>query len=186
MRIVPDTYFTVAEEVRLFGLSCLMGAAVGAAYDVLRTFRMILHHNKMLTAVEDILFLAAYSAALTAFSSAAAKGELRAYFAIGNILGAAVYFVTVGNIVVKTLRKLFSIIKAALKLFFRPVVSFFAPLCKKVTINFVGYFQIIVKRFKKIKIVLLKVLFLLYNKMENKKRKNVKNVAKKTKERKTE
>ena len=186
MRIVPDTYFTVSEEVQLFGLSCLMGAAVGTAFDVLRAFRLILRHNSILVAAEDILFSGLYAAALTAFSSAAAKGELRFYFVIGNILGAAVYFMTVGSVVMKTLRKLFSLAGAAIDLLLRPVRSFFAPLCKKVTVKFVGYLQIIVKPFKKMRIVLLKRLFLLYNKMENKKRKNVKNVVKKNETRKAE
>ena len=61
---MPETFFTVNEELRLFGLSCLMGAVVGAAYDVLRVFRIIAPHNGVLTALEDIGFLGLYAIAL--------------------------------------------------------------------------------------------------------------------------
>ncbi|WP_295076620.1 spore cortex biosynthesis protein YabQ [Ruminococcus sp.] len=179
MMIVPDTYFTLSEEVRLFGLSCIGGAVMGAAFDVLRVFRLILRHNDILAAAEDILFFGLYGVALAGFSSAAARGEMRLYFVIGNILGFAVYQCTVGSVVMKTLRKLFNAAGAVFKLISRPFRTFFAPLCKKATVKFVRNLQIIVKPFKKIKIVLLNRQFLLYNKMENKKRKNVNNVVEK-------
>lgn len=186
MRIVPETYFTVSEELRLFGLSCIMGAAVGVAFDAVRAVRLIFPHNKLLVAFEDTAFLLLYSTALTAFAAAAARGELRMYFVIGNILGFLVYFVTLGSIVMKTLRKLFLIAGACLKLIFHPVKLIFASLYKKVNVKFVRNLQIKVKRFKKIKIVLLNCPLMLYNKMENKKRKNVKNVVKKNETRKAE
>ena len=179
MRIVPETYFTVSEELRLFGMSCIMGAAIGVAFDAVRAVRLIFPHNKLLVAMEDTAFLLFYSAALTAFAAAAARGDLRMYFVVGNILGFLIYFVTLGSIVMKTMKKLFLMAAACLKLILRPLELFFAPLYKKVNVKFVRNLQIIVKRFKKIKIVLLNCPLMLYNKMENKKRKNEKNVVKK-------
>ena len=179
MRIVPETYFTVSEELELFGLSCLMGAAVGVAFDAVRAVRLIFPHNKLLVALEDIVFLLLYSTALTSFAAAAARGDLRMYFAVGSILGFLVYFVTLGSIVMKTMRKLLLTVGTCIRLILRPVRLIFAPLYKKVNVKFVRNLQIIVKHFKKIKIVLLNSPSMLYNKMENKKRKNVKNVVKK-------
>ena len=177
--IIPDTYFTLSEEVRLFGLSCLGGAAVGAAFDVIRAFRLIVRHNDILINAEDLFFLGLYGTALTAFSDVVAKGDLRLYFAIGNVLGFAFYYVTVGRAVVKTIRKLFYAAGTLFKLVVRPLELVFAPLCKKATVKFVRNHRINVKLIKKIQIVLLNGRYLLYNKMENKKRKNVKNVAEK-------
>ena len=54
---IPETYFTVSEELRLFGISCLLGAVVGVAYDVLRVLRLMLPHNSFLVAAEDVGFL---------------------------------------------------------------------------------------------------------------------------------
>ena len=182
---IPETYFTVSEELRLFGISCLMGAGVGIGYDILRVMRLMLPHNSFLVAAEDIGFLGLYAVALTAFSNAAARGEMRLYFAVGNAIGFALYFLTVGRAVNTTLRKLFSVLGASFKLIFIPVKAVFAPLCKKAKLKFVRNLQIIVKPLKKIKIVLLNRRFLLYNKMAKKKRKNVKNVAEKNETRKT-
>ena len=175
--IVPETYFTVDEELRLFGMSCLMGGAAGAAYDVLRAFRLIFPHNSILVAAEDIIFLSLYGAALTAFSVTAARGELRFYHFIGSAVGFALYYVTVGSVVMRTLRKLLGVFFAVLSFILRPLKAVFALLRKKVAVEFVRNLQIIVKPLKKIKIVLLNRRNLLYNEMENKKRKNVKNVV---------
>ncbi|MBO4523475.1 spore cortex biosynthesis protein YabQ [Ruminococcus sp.] len=179
MKIVPETYFTVSEELKLFGLSCVMGLAIGVAFDVIRAIRLIIPHNKVLVAFEDVAFLLFYSVALVTFAGSVARGDLRAYFVIGNILGFMIYFVTLGNIVMKTLRNLFLIIVTCFGMILRPFKMIFAPLYKKVYVKFVRNLQIIVKRFKKIRIVLLKRPSMLYNKMENKKRKNVKNVVEK-------
>ena len=168
---MPETFFTVNEELRLFGLSCLMGAVVGAAYDVLRVFRIIAPHNGVLTALEDIGFLGLYAIALTAFSEAAARSEMRLYFVIGNAVGAMLYTVTVGSVVMKTLRKLFSLIGRLFLIIFRPLKPAFILLRKKATAKFVRNSKNIVKHIKKIKIVLLNRLYLLYNKMENTKEK---------------
>ena len=45
---VPETFFTVHEELILFGLSCLFGAALGVCYDVFRSLRLIVPHNFVL------------------------------------------------------------------------------------------------------------------------------------------
>lgn len=177
--IVPETYFTVSEELRLFGLSCVLGAAVGAAYDVPRALRLMLPHNSLLVAAEDIIFLGLFAVALTAFSNAAARGEMRFYFLIGSVLGFTLYFFTLGRIVAGTLRKLFGILGSVFRLIFRPIKTVFLFMSRKAANKFVGNRQIIVKPLKKIKIVLLNRRLLLYNKMENKKRKNVKSVVKK-------
>ena len=177
--IVPETYFTVEEELRLFGMSCLLGAGVGTAYDVLRAFRLIFPHNSVLVAIEDAVFLTLYGAAMTAFAVTAARGELRLYHFIGSVIGFVIYYMTVGSVIMGTLRKLFGVISAALKIITKPLKAVFAFLRKKVAVEFVGNLQIIVKSFKKIKIVLLNRRHLLYNKIENKKRKNVNNVVKK-------
>lgn len=167
---MPETFFTVSEELRLFGLSCLLGAVFGAVFDIVRTFRLILRHNDILVAFEDIALLLLYAVALTAFSEAAARSELRLYFVLGSILGFALWYFTAGSVVIKTLRKLFGILGTLLSLILRPVRPIIAFLCKKATANFGGFIQIIVKIFKKTKIVLLNGKHMLYNKMENKKK----------------
>lgn len=181
---VPETFFTVSEELWLFGISCLSGAVIGVAYDIFRTFRLIVPHNSWLVATEDILFLALYGVFISAFSSAAARGELRFYFIIGNLIGFVLYFVTLGSVVIRTLRKLFTVIGTALRWLFRPVKTCYVFFRKKAADKFVGNPQNTVKIIKKIKRVLLNKPEMMYNKKENKQRKNVKSVAKKNEARK--
>ena len=72
---VPETFFTVHEELILFGLSCLFGAALGVCYDVFRALRLIVPHNFVLVMAEDIVFFIGYCIFLSAFTAAAARGE---------------------------------------------------------------------------------------------------------------
>lgn len=176
---VPETFFSVSEELRLFGISCLFGAVIGVVYDIFRTLRLIVPHNSFLVAAEDILFLALYGVFIAAFSAAAARGELRFYFVIGNLIGFVLYLVTVGSVVIRTLRKLFTAMGAVFRFVLRPFKTCYVFVRKKATEKFVGNSKLIVKPVKKMKRVLLNKTKMMYNKKENKKRKNVKNVAKK-------
>lgn len=176
---VPETFFSVSEELRLFGLSCAFGAAFGLLFDIFRTARIIFRHNVPLVLVEDVSFLVIYGIFLSAFASAAARGELRLYFALGNLLGFLLYLATVGNLVSAAMKKLFFALKNLLSVIFSPIRRCYVFLRKKAAINFVGYSKIIVNEFKKSKILLQNPRCLMYNKRNNNKRKNVTDVGKK-------
>ncbi|MCQ2468287.1 MAG: spore cortex biosynthesis protein YabQ [Ruminococcus sp.] len=169
--IVPEIFFTVSEETRLFLLSCAFGAAFGIFYDIFRTARLLIHHSSFLTAAEDIIFLAVYCIFLSAFASAAALGQVRGCFIIGNILGFSLYIVTLGKVTVGVMKKLTTAAKAVLSLIFKPFSICFAFLCKKECVKFVGNSKVIVNSVKNVKKLLPKPSFMLYNKTENKKRK---------------
>lgn len=179
--IIPDTFFAVNEELSLFLLSCLCGVFIGAVYDIFRTLRVIFPHNNTLVLIEDIVFLCGYAVFLTAFASVAARGHLRLYYIIGNGIGFSVYICTVGNIVISALRKLFSFFRKAAAVLFCPIKRICAFLCKKIHLEFVGNPKNLVKSLKNVKSLLRKRCGLLYNRMENKYRKNVKSVAEESK-----
>lgn len=176
---VPETFFSVSEELRLFGLSCAFGAAFGLLFDLFRTARIIFRHNVPLVLIEDVAFLIIYGTFLSAFASAAARGELRFYFALGNLLGFLLYLATVGNLVSTAMKKLFFALKKLLSVIFSPIRRCYVFLHKKAAFKFVGYSKIMVNQFKKSKILLQKSGCLLYNKKENNKRKNVTRIGKK-------
>lgn len=178
---VPETFYSVHEQLVLFGLSCLFGAVLGVCYDVFRTARVIFPHNLWLVLIEDVLFFAGYAVFINAFASAAARGELRFYFIIGNAVGFVLYICTVGGAVIKTMKKLYAVVCRAVRFIMRPFKLVYVLLCEKVGAKFVGNSENFVKSIKKTKSLLLKSVHLLYNKKENKNRKNVKNVVKKNK-----
>jgi len=181
---VPETFFSVHEELVLFGLSCLFGALLGVVYDVFRTARVMLPHRGWMVFAEDAVFLGFYAIFLSAFASAASRGELRFYFVIGNAAGFALYLATVGSVVIGTMKKLCYFVKKIIHIIFAPFRYLYAFISKKVAVKFVGYSEFIVNYIKKHRILLLKRPHMLYNKRESKMKRNVTNSAEKVKKRK--
>jgi len=176
---VPETFFSVREELTLFGLSCLAGAAIGLCYDALRALRIAVRHGIWLTALEDIGFLAAYAVFLSAFAAAEARGELRLYYVLGNALGFTLYYFTLGSVIIRLFGKLYGALAALFRLLTAPLRRLYVLLRKKAGVKFVGSSKILPKINKILKLLLPNRIILRYNEMENKKRKNVNNVAKK-------
>ena len=181
---VPETFFSVNEELVLFGLSCLFGALLGVIYDVFRTARVMMPHKGWMVFAEDAVFLGFYGIFLSAFASVASRGELRFYFVIGNAAGFALYLATVGSVVISTMKKLCYFLKKIIRIVFTPFRIFYVFISKKAAAKFVGYSEFIVNYIKKRKILLLKRPHLLYNKKESKMKGKVTNSAEKIKKRK--
>lgn len=134
---VPETFFTVGEELRLFFLSCTAGAIFGVYYDVFRTLRLTVTHHGFFIVLEDLIFLGTYTVFLSAFASAQARGELRAYYVLGGILGFTIYYFTVGKVVIRFMQRLIGGIKAVFAIAVKPF--------KFAAHKFVGYSKNIVK-----------------------------------------
>ncbi len=162
---VPETFFSIQEEVTLFLLSCVAGAFIGIFYDIFRTLRLMIKHNFFFVIAEDVFFLACYAVFLSAFASVQARGELRFYFVIGNALGFTLYFFTLGTFVIRTFRKFFGLISRI----FAPVKNLYSILCRKVRGKFVEISENNVKFIKKLKFLLPNDKHLLYNNNESKK-----------------
>ncbi len=168
---VPETYFSVSEELRLFALSCLLGAGFGAWYDLFRLLRLLLPHGSLLVAAEDILFLAGCTGTFCGFISLSVRGELHCCYLLGAVLGAALYLLTLGSLVMRILRRLILPVKKAFVLFSQAAGGIFVR-CSKVVVIY----------FKKTAALLMKYLLMLYNNKESKIRKNVDNVVHKEEE----
>ncbi len=135
--IVPETFFTISEELWLFFLSCAAGAVFGVYYDVFRTLRLTVPHHGFFIFLEDVIFLASYALFLSAFASAEARGELRAYYAFGGILGFILYYFTIGRFVMRFMKKIVGITKIFIAAIVKPA--------KFIMGKFVGITKIIVK-----------------------------------------
>lgn len=140
---VPETFFSVGEELRLFLLSCLTGTIFGVYYDVFRTLRLAVQHNKFFVLLEDILFLATYAVYLLSFASAEARGELRGYYIIGGAIGFTLYYFTVGKTVIRLMQKLTGVVKSVFAVAVKPFIA--------VKVKFVGYSKNIVKSDKNVR-----------------------------------
>lgn len=122
MRIIPETYFLVPEQLLLFGGACLMGVPAGLLLDVFRLLRVLLPHNALAVALEDVILCVLWAFMLLGFTYAFARGEFRMYYAAGMFLGLVLYEVTLGIWLLRVLRMLKS--------------KRFAPICRKKQMRF--------------------------------------------------
>lgn len=115
--IEVESFFSVCGQTRLFLMSVPLGAAFGVVYDVFRAVRVILPFmgKKLPTAVCDFIFMLICGLGIYFFSLSFARGEVRAYYAIGAALGFVIYYFTVGTLVMGVIREIFGLIYFAVE-----------------------------------------------------------------------
>lgn len=186
--IIPETYFSFSEHTQLFIVSCIAGVLLGVVYDIFRTFRIVFPHNRLLVALEDILFSVIYIIFIVSFVSVSARGEFRVFYIFGNILGFILYLYTAGRIVIQIIRILVGIINKILHFLFHPIYLFFVMICRKIGKKFGCFYEILLKYVKIFFLHLIDIYKMLYNNKVTHKRKNVKKIgsekSKKTKRKK--
>lgn len=161
--IIPETYLSVHQQLSLLGLSVAFGAAFGIVFDFFRALRIALPHNKLLVAAEDIIFMLFYSVFIISFTSAAALGQFRFFYVIGNLIGFTLYFFTVGSVVIRIFRSIFSASLSVLRFILFPFRLFYVRIFTKISSKFVAFAQIIAKCYKIKKRLLIEHTKMLYN-----------------------
>ncbi len=101
-----ETFFSVSEQMELFFLSILLGAALGVLFDCFRVFRIIFPPAKKAKPVclLDILFWLCYGFAVFTYSVVMGRGQVRFFYFFGSVIGFILYIVSVGNLVVGVIR----------------------------------------------------------------------------------
>lgn len=110
--MVPETYFTVNQELMLFLYSVGMGVLLGMLYDIFRALRQIFPHRFVLVFVEDCVFFMIYSVLLMCFAVMFSRSQVRFYYAVGNIIGFALYYFTIGKIVMRFICGIIKILRS--------------------------------------------------------------------------
>lgn len=86
------TAFTNQEQITLVLQSLLLGAGIGAVYDVLRAIRLAAHCGAGGTALFDALFWLLVLGGLFEFGLLAAAGQPRSFVMVSAAGGASLYF----------------------------------------------------------------------------------------------
>lgn len=157
--LIPDTYLTVHEELLLFFGAVLLGCALEILFDLFRAFRLIIPHKTAATVLEDILFMIIWAGAVVCFTNVFAKGDMRIFYIIGNILGFILWRVTIGNPLVRLLSKILNVFFKLLKWLFSPITKLYVRTYKKWAYKFVNN----AKNHKRKKNPLIAVRKMLYN-----------------------
>jgi len=108
----------------LFLSTVLVGVAIGVFYDIFRIFRRILRHSSAIVQLEDLFFWLIVTGAVFYFMLHRNYGEIRPFTIIGVIIGAALYFATISQWIVKVF---VAIIKYVIKVFLTVVRIILTP-----------------------------------------------------------
>ncbi len=122
--VYAEHFFGVSLELRLLLGAIVLGAFLGALYDILRALRLSVRHGGAAVFFEDVGFTVVFFGAFYIFCTSLCRGELRFFVLAGMTAGFLIYLVTLGRIVVKLVgaaveyvKKLFTILGRMLKKF---------------------------------------------------------------------
>ncbi|MCC8130435.1 MAG: spore cortex biosynthesis protein YabQ [Oscillospiraceae bacterium] len=99
MNFNPGSFLTVSGELQMLGLATVLGALLGAVFDVFRLFRMSLQHKPWMVFVEDLLFTLLFGTVWFLFSVQMLEGQLRGFVLCGMVAGFGLYLLTIGRII---------------------------------------------------------------------------------------
>lgn len=99
----------VCRQTELFLLSVLLGGGLGVLWDVFRALRAIfpVMGKAVPTAVCDGLYLILCGIGIYIFSIVMGDGQVRGYYWLGAFLGAVIYILTAGTVVIGIIRWIF-------------------------------------------------------------------------------
>ncbi len=95
----PGSFMGVVGELNIFGLAIVVGAVLGAVYDIPRVLRITIPHKFWAVFVVDFLFVILSVYVWYCFSIELLEGELRLYVIVGMLAGFAIYLLTLGRII---------------------------------------------------------------------------------------
>lgn len=93
--------FTINDQIRELFLSCGMGFILGFYYEIFRVPRLVLRSGKKALFFQDFFFCLSAAVITFLFSLAVMDGRLRLYLFLGEAIGFAAYYFTVGRLVVR-------------------------------------------------------------------------------------
>jgi len=117
---------TTSNQPYVFVFSILCGVTVAFLFDVFRILRRVINSSDRAVLFQDIIFWIITAFLFFFFVLVTNSGEVRLFEFVAVVLGAVLYFFTLGRIVlpasVKIIEFLLKIIHHTLKIIFTPVV----------------------------------------------------------------
>lgn len=146
----------ILAELNFFISSFFWGVFLFLIYDCLLIFRNIIKHNRVITAIEDVVFWVVSGVLIFQMMYTKNHGTIRWYFIIGLALGMIAYHNTISNLVVKFIttvtmkiigfiRKVLAILFKPFRFIFKHVQKFLRFIAKKCKLRF-NFFALIVQK----------------------------------------
>ncbi|MGN0665623.1 MAG: spore cortex biosynthesis protein YabQ [Huintestinicola sp.] len=129
-----ESFFTINEQTELFLLSVVMGGLFGIVYDVFRAARVVFPPMaaRVPTIICDVLFMLICGFGVYLFSMLFARGEVRAYYGGGALLGMIIYLMTVGTVIIGVIRTVFGLIYGGIRKVYITIRLLIVKICNKI------------------------------------------------------
>lgn len=136
---------SLATQTKNFLLSLGLGFMMGIFYDLFRIIRMSISKNKISVIISDLLYCIFLCFVTFLFCITVNEGQIRLYLLLGEAIGFAVYYFSLGAIIFSFSEFLVDFIKRCIKRFF--CVLFFP--FKWIFIRIKGVFDKFLKKGRK-------------------------------------
>ena len=127
--VYATRFFGTALEWQLFGGGIILGALLGAVYDMLRALRLSLRHPGWLVFIEDVGFMLISGAAYYGYCTELCRGQIRFFVLVAVLLGFSIYLLTLGRLVSKTVAEVVKIAKTAVSILGKLIKKIIRVLC---------------------------------------------------------
>lgn len=125
---------TVSMQTEVFLRSLVLGALVGVLYDFFRVLRKCCLKTKWIVAVQDIIFFTLFTLMNFLFMLTYTQGQVRWYYLVGQLFGWALYFCSVGVLVMRVSDFIISCVIYVIHLLMRLTLLLWIPL-----VNFINF-----------------------------------------------
>lgn len=147
-------------QMQFFLMSILSGIILLVVYDILRIFRRIIKHSRVMVSIEDILFWILGSIFIFVMMFKQNNGTIRGFAIMGMVIGMflynfflSIYVVNISskmiNLILSVIKKIIGFILTPFKFVFRKTVRF----CIRIKKYLVKY---LIKLYKAVKISVTK------------------------------
>jgi len=123
---------SVSGQMLVFLAACLAGAILGSLYDVFRIIRIAIPCGRIAVFIQDIIYLIICTLLTYLFLIMENSGEIRVFIIEGEIIGAIIYYFTIGAVVIKAARLIIIVVKRFLNALYWLVTPRAKSACVKI------------------------------------------------------
>lgn len=121
---------SIAEQTRLFFLSCGAGFLLGVLYEIFRLLRMMFSIKKRGTFIFDLIYCMLSTFLTFVFILTVNRGAVRWYILFGVAAGWIIYYFALGGVAVKFSRLITACIKRAVLFSAKIISAPFRGICR--------------------------------------------------------
>jgi len=145
----------LADQTIIFLYAIALGAGAGVLYDLFRISRIAIPTPRAIVCIQDIIYFSIIAFSTFILLMTTVGGRVRVFLLAGAFIGAVLYFLTIGQLVIRVAEVIIRIIKAIFRFIYRfilyPVYWILYKISRLILrpiFFFGGIFKKIFKRFK--------------------------------------